>query len=344
MARIGTGLIGYGTAGAFFHAPLIAAEPRLALHRVASSRRQAIEADHIGVAVDADPATLIGASDIELVVIATPNQTHHPLAMQALAAGKHVVIDKPMALDPKQARELIDAAAKAGRMLSVFHNRRWDDDFLTVQDLLARDALGEINYFESHFDRYRPAIKPGWREGDGAGTGVLFDLGSHLADQALELFGMPEAVTADVLVQRPQARVPDYFHVQLHYGRRRVVLHGSTLAAAHGPRFIVHGERGSFTTHGLDGQEAMLRAGHRPAQAPWPPATRSGVLTAGDGAETITPMRAGAYTRYYASVARAINDSMPPPVTGSQALDVMRVIEAAQESAAAARTIAFDRA
>ena len=176
--------------------------------------------------------------------------------MQALAAGKHVVIDKPMALDPKQASELIDAAAKAGRMLSVFHNRRWDDDFLTVQDLLGRDALGGINYFESHFDRYRPAIKPGWREGDGEGTGVLFDLGSHLADQALHLFGMPEAVTADVLVQRPQAHVPDYFHVQLHYGRLRVILHGSTLAAAHGPRFIVHGERGSFTTHGLDGQEA----------------------------------------------------------------------------------------
>ena len=342
MARIGTGLIGYGTAGAFFHAPLITAESGVALRRVASSRRQAIEADHLGVDVDTDPATLIGAADIELVVIATPNQTHYPLAMQALAAGKHVVIDKPMALDPKQARELIDAAAKAGRMLSVFHNRRWDDDFLTVQDLLGRDALGGINYFESHFDRYRPAIKPGWREGDGEGTGVLFDLGSHLADQALHLFGMPEAVTADVLVQRPQAHVPDYFHVQLHYGRRRVILHGSTLAAAHGTRFIVHGERGSFTTHGLDGQEAMLRAGHRPGQAPWPPAARSGVLTAGDGTETAVALHPGAYTRYYASVVRAIKDSVAPAVTGNEALDVMRVIEAAQASAKAARTIPLD--
>lgn len=342
MARIGTGLIGYGTAGAFFHAPLIAAEPGLALRRVASSRRQAIEADHPGVNVDANPATLIGAEDIDLVVIATPNQTHHPLAMQALAAGKHVVIDKPMALDPNEARELIAAAAKAGRMLSVFHNRRWDDDFLTVQDLLGRNALGEINYFESHFDRYRPAIKPGWREGDGEGTGVLFDLGSHLADQALHLFGMPEAVTADVLVQRPQAHVPDYFHLQLHYGRRRVILHSSTLAAAHGPRFIVHGERGSFTTHGLDGQEAMLRSGHRPGQAPWPPAARSGVLTAGDGTETAMALQPGAYARYYADVVRAIKDSVAPPVTGNEALDVMRVIAAAQSSAATARTIALN--
>lgn len=342
MARIGTGLIGYGTAGAFFHAPLIAAEPGLALRRVVSSRRQAIEADHPGVNVDANPAALIGAEDIELVVIATPNQTHHPLAMQALAAGKHVVIDKPMALDPNEARELIAAAAKAGRMLSVFHNRRWDDDFLTVQDLLGRNALGEINYFESHFDRYRPAIKPGWREGDGEGTGVLFDLGSHLADQALHLFGMPEAVTADVLVQRPQAHVPDYFHVQLHYGRRRVILHSSTLAAAHGPRFIVHGERGSFTTHGLDGQEAMLRSGHRPGQAPWPPAARSGVLTAGDGMETAMALHPGAYTRYYADVVRAIKDSAAPPVTGNEALDVMRVIAAAQSSAATARAIALN--
>lgn len=342
MARIGTGLIGYGTAGAFFHAPLIAAEPGLALRRVASSRRQAIEADHPGVNVDANPAALIGAEDIELVVIATPNRTHHPLAMQALAAGKHVVIDKPMALDPKEARELIAAAAKAGRMLSVFHNRRWDDDFLTLQDLLGRNALGEISYFESHFDRYRPAIKPGWREGDGEGTGVLFDLGSHLADQALHLFGMPEAVTADVLVQRPQAHVPDYFHVQLHYGRRRVILHCSTLAAAHGPRFIVHGERGSFTTQGLDGQEAMLHSGHRPGQAPWPPAARSGVLTAGDGMETAMALHPGAYTRYYADVVRAIKDSVAPPVTGNEALDVMRVIQAAQSSAATARTIALN--
>jgi scyllo-inositol 2-dehydrogenase (NADP+) len=342
MARIGTGLIGYGTAGAFFHAPLIAAEPGLALRRVASSRSQAIEADHPGVNVDADPAALIGAADIELVVIATPNQTHHALAMQALAAGKHVVIDKPMALDPEQARELIDTAAKAGRMLSVFHNRRWDDDFLTVRDLLQRDVLGEINYFESHFDRYRPAIKPGWREGDGEGTGVLFDLGSHLVDQALQLFGIPDAVTADVLVQRPQAHVPDYFHVQLHYGKRRAILHGSTLAAAHGPRFIVHGERGSFTTHGLDGQEAMLRAGHGPGQPPWPPATRSGVLTAGDGTETAMALRHGAYARYYADVVLAIKHSVAPPVTGHEALDVMRVIDAARTSAAAARTIALD--
>jgi scyllo-inositol 2-dehydrogenase (NADP+) len=342
MARIGTGLIGYGTAGAFFHAPLIKAESGLDLRRVASSRRQAIEAADPGVEVDADPAALIGAADIDLVVIATPNQTHYPLAMQALAAGKHVVIDKPMALDPKQASELINAAADAGRMLSVFHNRRWDDDFLTLQDLLASDALGRINYLESHFDRYRPEIKPGWREGEGEGTGVLFDLGSHLADQALHLFGMPEAVTADVLVQRPQAHVPDYFHVQLHYGRLRVVLHGSTLAAAHGPRFIVHGERGSFTTHGLDGQEAELRAGRRPGQAPWAPEVRSGLLTAGDGTKTALALRAGGYTRYYASVARAIVDSTAPPVTGNEALDVMRVIEAARASAAAARTITLD--
>ncbi|HEY4146431.1 oxidoreductase [Pinirhizobacter sp.] len=342
MARIGTGLIGYGTAGAFFHAPLIAAEAGLALRRVASSRRQAIEADHPGVNVDADPAALIAATDIELVVIATPNQTHHPLAMQALAAGKHVVIDKPMALDPGQARELIDAAADAKRMLSVFHNRRWDDDFLTVQDLLARDVLGQVNYLESHFDRYRPAIKPGWREGTGEGTGVLFDLGSHLADQALHLFGMPEAVTADVLVQRPQAAAPDYFHIQLHYGRRRVVLHGTSLAADHGARFMVHGERGSFTTRGLDGQEALLRAGQGPGNASWPPAARPGVLTSGDGTETVMPLHTGAYTRYYAGVARAIVDGVPPPVTGEEALDVMRVIVAAQASSMAGRTMALD--
>jgi predicted dehydrogenase len=342
MARIGTGLIGYGTAGAFFHAPLIAAERALALRRVASSRKQQIEADHPGVQVDADPAALIAAADVDLVVIATPNQTHHPLAMQALAAGKHVVIDKPMALDPRQARELIDAAADAGRVLSVFHNRRWDDDFLSVQDLLARGDLGEITYLESRFDRFRPAIKPGWREGDGEGTGVLFDLGSHLVDQALHLFGAPEAVTADVLAQRPQARVPDYFHVQLHYGRRRVVLHSSTLAADHRARFTVHGEKGSFATEGLDGQEAALREGGRPGQPTWLPAVRPGVFTAGDGTQTSMLLRPGAYTQYYAGVAQAITEGVAPPVTGKQARDVMRVLAAAQESAAAAKTVAFD--
>lgn len=341
---IGTGLIGYGAAGATFHAPLIAVEPRLRLTRIASSRRDAIARAFPEVQIDASADALIESAEVDLVVIATPNETHYPLALAALQAGKHVVIDKPFAVTVAQAETLVAESEKRGLKLSIFQNRRWDGDFLTVADLIQRDVLGSIHYFASHFDRFRPAIKQGWREQAKPGSGVFIDLGAHLIDQALQLFGLPEAVTADIAIQREQAQVDDYFHVVLRYGRRRVVLHASTLAAAPGPRFTVHGSRGSLIVTGLDGQEAALKAGKTPSGRSWGSSTytSTAVLTRADEDEKENiEVAAGNYPCFYRGMAAAIAGEDDVPVPPRQALDVMRIIELAQHSASEGRTIAL---
>jgi len=340
MTPIRTGLIGYGAAGTTFHAPLIAVEPRLRLTRIASSRRDDIARAFPDAIIDASPQALIETADIDLVVIATPNETHFPLALAALQAGKHVVVDKPFAVTVDEAQTLIAAAQEHELKLSVFHNRRWDGDFLTVADLIRRGMLGSVNYFESHFDRHRPAIKEGWREHAKPGSGVFFDLGAHTIDQALQLFGLPEAVTADIAIQREQAEVDDYFHVVLRYGQRRVVLHASTLASAPGPRFTVHGSLGSLVVTGLDGQEAALKAGKTPSGSHWGSSTytSTATLTRADVAEIID-VAAGAYPSFYRSMAAAIADMGPVPVDPREALDVIRIIEIAKISARDGRTI-----
>jgi scyllo-inositol 2-dehydrogenase (NADP+) len=340
MQPIRTGLIGYGAAGATFHAPLIAAEPRLQLTHIASSRRDAIAQAFPAVAIDASPDALIENPAVDLVVIATPNETHYPLALAALRAGKHVVIDKPFAVTVAEAQTLVAQSEQRGLKLSVFHNRRWDGDFLTVADLIQRGALGSIHYFESHFDRFRPAIKQGWREQAKPGSGVFVDLGAHLIDQALQLFGLPDAITADIAIQRAQAQVDDYFHVLLRYGSRRVVLHASTLAAAPGSRFTVHGALGSLVITGLDGQEAALKAGKKPGGNDWGNSAyvSTATLTRNDGQETIE-VASGNYPCFYRAMAAAIAGESDVPVAPRQALDVIRIIELAQRSANEGRTL-----
>ena len=226
---IRAGLIGHGLGGRAFHEPLIRAAPRLELAAIAT--RQSTP----------DPANLIADSAIGLIVVSTPNASHYPLAKAALEAGKHVVVDKPFTVTLAEADELIALARAKQLVLSVFHNRRWDGDFLTVQKLLASGRLGELMRYEAHWDRFRPAIRPGWKEEEGPGTGVLGDLGPHLIDQALLLFGTPDRVEGDLERQRTETKVDDYFALTLHYGRSRVILTSSLLAAAPRPRFALHG-------------------------------------------------------------------------------------------------------
>lgn len=262
-------VVGYGYVGRTFHAPLIASTPGLTLHSVVSSKPQQAQADFPEVAVLADLDTVLADPALDAVVLATPNQTHAPFALQALAAGKHVLVDKPFALDAAQARAVVAAASAAGRIVSVFQNRRWDADFLTVRRLIDEGQLGEVVEFHSHFDRFRPQVRDRWRESDIPGAGLWYDLGPHLLDQALQLFGTPQAIGADLQRQRNQARSDDYFHVTLRYPRLRVILHAGSLVADSGLRFAVHGTRGSYLKHGLDTQEDQLRAGRRPGTAGW---------------------------------------------------------------------------
>jgi scyllo-inositol 2-dehydrogenase (NADP+) len=320
---IRTGLIGRGLGGRAFHQPLLTALPEFDLAVIAGA---------------ADAAATAIAPDLELIVISTPNVTHHTLARAALQAGKHVVIDKPFTVTVEEADDLIQLARAVGRMLTVFHNRRWDGDFLTVRKLLAAGSLGTPLLVEAHWDRFRPAIKAGWREQVGPGTGLLNDLGPHMIDQALCLFGQPIAITADILNQRAEAQVDDYFDLRLDYAHGRVRLAASTLVADPRPRFAVHGTGGSYVKHGLDPQEAALRDGADPLGEEFGRDERDGILTLNDGPRP-QPTERGCYADFYRAVAAAIREGAPPPVDPLDARAGLQLIALARESAAQGRTL-----
>ncbi|CAN7386912.1 oxidoreductase [Variovorax paradoxus] len=343
------GLVGYGFAGQTFHAPVLSAVPGLELAAVASSRPHKVHADWPGVAVVPDAAALVGRPDIDLVVVATPNAQHHSVAKAALEAGKHVVVDKPFTLDVAEARELELLARRNNRVLTVYQNRRFDADYLTLKDLLASGELGRLVYLESHFDRFRPEVRDRWREQKVPGAGLWVDLGAHLVDQAVQLFGRPDTLQLDTAALRDGAQVEDYFHAVLRYesgphAPLRVVLHATTLAAHAAPRYIVHGTRGSYIKHGVDPQEDALRAGQRPPMAGWGADPQDGelVVPASDGGEPqrrVWPTRAGNYLDYYAAVRDAILGNGPNPVPPEQAVALMELLDIGQRSAAEGRAI-----
>jgi len=334
--NIRVGLIGYGYASKTFHAPLIVGTPGMTLAAVSSSDASKVHADWPNVTVVSDPKQLFNDPSLDLIVIPTPNDTHFPLARAAMEAGKHVVVDKPFTVTLSQARELEAMAKSRGLVLSVFHNRRWDSDFLTLKGLIAEGKLGEVSYFESHFDRYRPQVRNRWREQAGPGSGIWYDLGPHLIDQALVLFGVPVSITVDMAQLRPDAQTTDYFHAVLTYPQRRVVLHSTMLAAAESARYIVHGTRGSYVKFGLDPQEDRLKAGERPPLEDWGYDMRDGVLTLAVGdeldAQTLLTVP-GNYPAYYAAIRDALNGQGENPVPASQAIRVMELIELGIESA-----------
>ncbi|MGV7210515.1 oxidoreductase [Oxalobacteraceae bacterium A2-2] len=339
---LNAGIVGYGFATKTFHAPLIAGVEGLRLAAISSSDPAKVAADWPGLAAVSSPEALFARADIDLVVIPTPNETHFPLAQAALAAGKHVVVDKPFTVTADDAESLRLQAEQTGLFLSVFHNRRWDSDFLTLKQVLASGVLGEVMHFESHFDRYRPEVRDRWREQDLPGSGLWFDLGSHLLDQALELFGAPEAITLDLARQRERVKSDDYFHAVLRYGARRVVLHASALVAAPAPRFAVHGRLGSFIKHGLDPQEDVLKAGGRPPAADWGRDTTPATLTLWkDGVSHSTQLDTvpGDYPAYYAGVRDAILGVGANPVTAAQATRVIELLELGLCSAVEGRTL-----
>jgi predicted dehydrogenase len=335
-AHIRVGLIGYGFSGKTFHAPLIASVAGLDLRAVSSRDAAKVHADFPNVVVYDDPAALIAADDIDLVVIATPNDSHAPLARAAMAAGKHVVIDKPFTLDLAEARDLIELAAHHRLLLSVFHNRRWDSDFLTVRAAIDEGAIGNVTHFESHFDRFRPVVRDRWRERSGPGSGVWYDLGPHLVDQAVQLFGLPDAVQASLAMQRVGAATDDWAHVALSYGERRVILQATMLAAGGVNRFTVHGDAGSMTKRLADRQEQQLLDGMRPGDAGWGEDPDPLVVYDGDRQHE-RPAIAGDQRAYYRGIAAALQGSAEGsarnPVQPIEALVVMAIVEAATRSA-----------
>jgi len=318
-------LLGYGFAGKTIHAPLIRSVAQLELVQVMSGKEARVHADLPGMVVTASADDVFGNPAVDLVVIATPNSTHFDLASRAMSAGKHVVIDKPFTVTCAEGRDLIATAANRGLLLSVFHSRRWDADFLTIRKLLASGELGDVMLFESHYDRYRPVVQNRWREQAGPGSGIWFDLGSHLVDQALQLFGPPDSMDADLGIQREGGTAIDYFHVVLHYGRMRAILHGSNLVAAETARFQIHGMAASFVKYGMDTQEPALRRGQLPGSPGWGEDPRHGTLTTPAGSRTVETI-AGDYRRYYEAIRDAVQKGTPNPVTPEDALAVVEVL------------------
>lgn len=344
------GLIGYGLAGAVFHAPLIEATSGLTLAAIVTSnperQEDARRAHPAAMLVETAPELWGHARELDLIVVASPNRTHVPLASAALAAGLHVVVDKPLAPTAAEARRLIDESREQRRILTVFQNRRWDGDFLTVRRLLSDGALGAPLRFESRFERWRPVPKSGWREeGDPAEAGgLLYDLGSHLIDQALVLFGAASHVYAELDLRRPSAEVDDDAFVALtHASGVRSHLFMSAVAAQPGPRFRVLGTQAAYVKHGLDVQEAALRTNKRldPTGFGEDPREAWGILGHGDETQRV-PTEVGGYQRFYQGVAEALRRRSPPPVDPADAVSVLEVIEAAQRSAAERRIIAIE--
>jgi predicted dehydrogenase len=341
------GLIGYGLAGASFHAPLIATTAELRLVIIVTSnperQRDAARAHPDARIVDSAARLWENARDLDLIVVASPNRTHAPLTLEALAHDLHVVVDKPFATTVKEARLLVAEASRRGLVLTVFQNRRWDGDFLTLQKLLARDALGNVLRFESRFDRWRPVPRDNWRERgspEEAG-GLLFDLGSHLIDQALLLFGPARSVYAELDRRRDGVQVDDDSFVALtHAGGVRSHLFMTAMAAQPGPRFRVLGTRAAYMKWGMDPQEAKLRDGQRPDRPGFgdEPAAHGGKLGAGEDIERV-PTEPGAYRRFYEAVVAAVRGTAPPPVDPRDAIAGLAVIEAAREAAAEQRVV-----
>jgi len=352
MAEINTAVIGFGLAGRVFHAPFVSAVPGLRLDAIVQRRSDEAAKAYPEARILRSFDEVLKDAAIQLVVVGTPNETHFSLARQALLAGKHVVIDKPFAATSAEAKELGDLAAERGLVLAPFHNRRWDGDFLTVRKLVEGEALGRLVTFESHFDRFRPMPRENtWKEAGDLANGMLFDLGPHLVDQALALFGTPQGITASVRKDRDQTAIEDAFDITLEYPRLRAHCRASMLACDAAPRFLLHGTKGSFKKYGLDPQEPALVGGAkvpRLGEGDWLAEDESawGTLTvapvpAEPGTLVKTPVKTefGDYRGYYANVRDAINGVAKLAVTPEDGYRVIRLLEMARESSAEGCTL-----
>ncbi len=332
-------LIGFGYAGRVFHAPLISATSGLSL-RVIGSRQEAVSSSYPDAIVVPDPMEAIRHPGADLIVIATPNDSHAPLAEAALRAGKHVVVDKPFTITTTEARRLSAAAGEAGRVLSVFHNRRWDSDFLGVSRELAGGTIGDVVEFRSEIGRYRPVVRDRWREREGPGSGLWYDLGPHLIDQAVVLFGAPRSVRAALRIRRTGGTAVDWFQAVLGYGPKQVVLGASMLAPEAPPRFVVRGTEGILTKPHGDPQEDQLTRGVVPGSAGWGEDSDPMIVVTsatGTASEILPPP--GNYLSYYSALRDAIRGEGPVPVTPAQATLVMAIVEAGIQSSQEGRVV-----
>lgn len=356
--EIGVGVVGYGLGGRVFHAPFVSAVPGLKLVAIMTRNGEKASKLYPSTMIVSALEDILDDKSIELVVISTPNETHFALAKKALEAGKHIVIDKPFASTAGEALELLQLAKSKGVLAVPFHNRRWDGDFLTVKKLLKEAAVGRLVTYESHFDRFRPTPRENtWKEAENPANGMLFDLGPHLVDQALALFGAPDAITASVRADRDQTAIEDAFDITLHYpgtNGKDLLAHCRTsyLACLNSPRFLLHGTRGSFRKTGLDPQEPTLEGGAKvpvlgspdvwlqEKEADW--GTLAIAPVPEDPAmlvERQIKTEPGDYRNYYANVRDALLGTAELAVTAEDGYRVTKLLEMARKSSKEGRTL-----
>jgi predicted dehydrogenase len=338
MNKIQVGLASFGMSGKVFHAPILTHHPGFKLTKIMERSKNEVKNIYPEITSVRSFDELLDDDNIELVVVNTPDHTHFEYARKALEAGKHVIVEKPFTRTIGQGEDLLNLADRQNRMLSVFQNRRWDGDFLTVRQLIGNGWLGRLVEFESNYMRYRNYIQPDtWKESAVQGIGITYNLGSHMIDQALTLFGMPDAVWADTDSMRTGSEIDDYYIIKLIYPEIKVLLKASYLVREEGPRYTLHGTQGSFLKYGIDPQEEMLKHGGNPSMPDWgkEPEDRWGILnTEINGVhirgkvETV----AGNYAAFYDNIYDVMRNHAEPEVSPEQALNVILLIEAAMES------------
>lgn len=342
MKQLNVGILGFGLSGRVFHAPILTCVQGLNLSKIftrsVEKKEQASMLYPAAEIVDNIDA-IIDDENIDLIIVTLPNTEHFEIAKRSLIAGKHVIVEKPFTTTLEEATALINISKEEGKLLSVFHNRRYDGDFLTIKQIINSGKLGKIKEFESHFDRFRPSTNSKlWRESNLPGSGILFDLGSHLIDQAVQLFGMPNEVYADVYSQRDEGLVDDHFELIFYYDDVKVTLKAGMLVKEPLPRFILLGNKGSYVKYGLDPQEAELKQGFKPDDwEDWgqEDAKNHGIInTIENGLNFRGPVEtlAGDYRKYYQNIYDAIVNETPLYVTADQARDIIHLIEISQKS------------
>lgn len=334
---INTAIASYGMSGMVFHGPLLREMPQFAVQKIWERSKTQSQKHFPDGEIVRTFEEIIQDSSIELVIVNTPDHTHYTLAKQALKAGKHVVVEKPFTQTVAEGRELINIARDNKVALTVFQNRRWDSDFLTVKKIADSQLLGRLVDYEAHFDRFRNYIQNSWKEDPSTGTGTLYNLGPHLIDQALVLFGWPEEVFADLHTHRTHGKIDDAFDIKLYYPGLKATLRASYLTREPGPKFQLHGTEGSFVKYGSDNQEDLLKKGHLPSYREMGVENKeihgilhteiSGIATRGQ----VESLR-GNYTLFYEQLAGALRFGKPLPVNPVEALKVIQIIEVATES------------
>ncbi len=337
---IKTGIVGFGSVAEKMHAPLIEVCPDLELSAVVERHGNRCQEKYPNIKTFRSLEDLLSSDEADLIVITTPNEFHFSMAKQCLLAGKHVVVDKPVPIFSHEAEELNALATEKKLICSVFHNRRYDGDFKTLQKLVGDGDLGRLVYLESHFDRFRPDVSSNWREKDLPGNGITYDLGSHLIDQVVMLFGLPHWIQADIRKQRPQAIADDHFDIVMDFGTVKARVTAGVLVNVATPKFLLLGEKGSYQKFGLDVQEAAFKAGKPPLGPEWGIETEEqwGKIFLGD-TEARYPTLPGDYRVFYQNVANAIAGKESLFVTVSQTIPVLKLIEAAFESSKSGKRI-----